>query len=42
MNNKPPFFVISVDANKNVVKAEIAESRAEADVIANAGIGSIN
>jgi hypothetical protein len=42
MNNKPPFFVVSVDANQNVVKAEIAESRAEADVIANAGIGSIN
>jgi hypothetical protein len=45
MNNpikQPPLFVISVDADQNVVKAEMAESRAEADVIAQNGIGSIN
>ena len=40
--NKPQFFVISVDAENNIVKSEIAKSRAEADVIASSGIGSIN
>lgn len=42
MNKQPPFFVISVDGERNVIKAEIAETRAEADVIAQNGIGSIN
>ena len=42
MNKQAPFFVISVDADNNVTKAEIVENRVEADIIAHSSIGTIN